>query len=77
MLVAPAPRPFDELDQRVFQALAPADHYRKKAAAAIDFERLRPLAADRYSPGLPRWNAGALGGMGQVNFSKHQRFCRD
>ena len=54
MLVAPAPRSFDELDQRVFQALVPADHYLKKAAAALDFERLRPLAADRYSPGQGR-----------------------
>ena len=40
------PRSVDELDQPVFQALVPA--------AAIDFERLRPLAADRYSPGQGR-----------------------
>ena len=54
MLVAPAPRSFDELDQRVFQALVPTDHYLRKVAAALDFERLRPLAADHYSPGQGR-----------------------
>jgi transposase len=37
-------------DQEIFQALIPADHYLRKAARIIDFERFRPWMAPCYSP---------------------------
>lgn len=42
--------PPTEQDRKIFDALVPEDHYLRRTAAAIDFERFRPLMADRYSP---------------------------
>lgn len=41
-------------DREVFSALVPPDHYLRRAAAAIDFERFRPLTAAFYNPSLGR-----------------------
>jgi transposase len=37
--------PPTELDERVFAALVPPDHYLRRVKAALDFARLRPLLA--------------------------------
>jgi len=42
--------PPTEQDRRIFDALVPDDHYLRRTAKAIDFERFRPLMADSYSP---------------------------
>lgn len=44
------PIPPTEQDREVFDALVPEDHYLRRTAAAIDFERFRPLMAGCYSP---------------------------
>lgn len=41
--------PPTEQDRTVFDLLIPADHYLRRAAQVIDFERLRPLMAPCYS----------------------------
>jgi len=41
--------PPTELDRKVFEALVPADHYLRRTARAIDFERFRPLMVGCYS----------------------------
>jgi transposase len=38
----------DALDQEIFQATVPKDHYLRRVKDAIDFERLRPIVADTY-----------------------------
>jgi transposase len=45
--VAPTDR-----DRLVFEKLIPADHYRRRLKAAIDFEPLRALGADCYVAGM-------------------------
>jgi hypothetical protein len=40
--------PPTELDERIFAALVPADHYLRRVKAALDFARLRPLLAQAY-----------------------------
>jgi len=42
-------------DRELFDALVPPDHYLRRAAGAIDFERFRSLAAACYHPSLGRW----------------------
>src|SRR5436190_4771941 len=37
-----------ELDERIFAALVPEDHYLRRVKAALDFARLRPLLAQAY-----------------------------
>jgi transposase len=37
-----------ELDERVFAALVPEDHYLRRVKAVLDFTRLRPLMAQAY-----------------------------
>ena len=44
----------DDEDRKVFDTLVPPDHYLRRAAAAIDFERFRPLTAACYHPTLGR-----------------------
>jgi transposase len=39
-----------EEDRRVFDLLIPADHYLRRVARVIDFERSRPLMSPCYSP---------------------------
>lgn len=41
-------------DREVFNALVPPDHYLRRAATAIDFDRFRPLTAAFYDPSLGR-----------------------
>ena len=43
-----------ELDQLIFTKLVPAEHYLRKVKAAIDFESMRVLVADRYSADMGR-----------------------
>lgn len=43
-----------DLDERVFAAVVPADHYLRQVAALVDFERFRPELADAYSANLGR-----------------------
>jgi transposase len=47
--------PPTELDERIFAALVPADHYLRRVKAVLDFTRLRPLLAQAYpaSTGRP------------------------
>ena len=58
-MLSPQPHytPPTEEDRRVFEALVPADHYLRRAAQAIDFERFRPLMASCYSA---QWGRPAL-----------------
>jgi transposase len=37
-----------ELDERIFAALVPHDHYLRQVKAVLDFARLRPLLAEAY-----------------------------
>src|SRR5262244_2510538 len=41
-----------DLDEVIFAKLIPADHYRRRLKAAIDFEPLRALVADCYAAGM-------------------------
>jgi transposase len=43
-----------EIDQLVFEKLVPADHYLRQVKAVLDFERLRELVKDCYSPRMGR-----------------------
>lgn len=47
-------KPFSELDQQVFDALVPADHYLRQVLAVITFERCHELASDCYCPDFGR-----------------------
>jgi hypothetical protein len=49
-MIAPQPTYLhpDALDQEIFQATVPKDHYLRRVKDAIDFERLRPILADAY-----------------------------
>jgi transposase len=51
-MLSPAPdyAPPSEQDLEIFEALVPPDHYLRRAASAIDFERFRTLVAPYYSP---------------------------
>jgi transposase len=40
--------PPTELDERVFAALVPPDHYLRRVKSVLDFARLRPLLAEAY-----------------------------
>ncbi len=40
--------PPSELDQQVYQALVPADHYLRRVKAVLDFDALRPILAECY-----------------------------
>jgi transposase len=42
--------PPSELDQRIFGATVPQDHYLRRVLRAVDFERCRPLLAPAYDP---------------------------
>lgn len=46
--------PPTEEDRRVFDALIPADHYLRRVATSVDFERFRSAMAARYSPNMGR-----------------------
>jgi transposase len=46
--------PPTELDRKIFDALVPADHYLRRVARVICFERFRPAMAACYSPNLGR-----------------------
>jgi transposase len=50
MLKAPLYLPLTELDQLIFDATVPADHYLRRVLAAIDFQRCRPVLALAYDP---------------------------
>ena len=43
-----------DLDRLIFEKLVPADHYLRQVKAAIDFEPMRALVADCYSPTMGR-----------------------
>jgi transposase len=43
-----------EIDQQVFEKLVPADHYLRQVKDVIDFDRLRELVRDCYSPTMGR-----------------------
>ena len=43
-----------DFDRQVFDIVVPADHYLRKVAATIDFERFRPRLAEAYSVGMGR-----------------------
>jgi transposase len=51
-MLTPEPHyiPPTEEDRKVFDLLIPADHYLRRAARVIDFERFRSLMAPCYSP---------------------------
>jgi hypothetical protein len=44
-----APPP-SALDQRIFDATVPQDHYLRRVLRAVAFERCRPLLAPAYDP---------------------------
>lgn len=46
--------PPTDQDREIFAALVPKDHYLRRAAQGIDFERFRPLLASYYSPNQGR-----------------------
>ena len=43
-----------EVDQLVFAKLVPPDHYLRRVKQVLDFERLRTLVTDCYSPAMGR-----------------------
>jgi transposase len=43
-------QPPSALDQRIFEATVPADHYLRRVLRTVDFERCRPLLAAVYDP---------------------------
>ena len=43
-----------DFDRLVFEIVVPADHYLRKVAATVDFERFRPRLAEAYSLGMGR-----------------------
>src|SRR5689334_17993366 len=49
MIAAAAPSPLTDLDQRIFADLVAPDHYLRRVAAVIDFERFRPTLEQGYS----------------------------
>lgn len=54
MLVSRPLSLLSELDETVFDAIVPAEHYLRKVNALIDFERTRPVLADAYCQELGR-----------------------
>jgi len=48
------PPPLPDFDRQVFDLVVPADHYLRRVARQIDFERFRPRLAEAYSAGLGR-----------------------
>ena len=46
--------PLSELDQQIFDAVVPSDHYLRRVQEHIDFERFRPLLQGAYSPRMGR-----------------------
>ena len=42
------------LDRQVFDTLIPKDHYLRQLKAVVDFEAMRPLVVDLYSPSMGR-----------------------
>jgi transposase len=49
MLIPVQASTFSEIDRFMFDAIVPPDHYLRRVAAAIDFERFRPRLAETYS----------------------------
>lgn len=43
-----------DFDRQVFDIVVPPDHYLRKVAVTIDFERFRPRLAEAYSAGMGR-----------------------
>ena len=43
-----------DFDRQVFEIVVPPDHYLRKVAATVDFERFRPRLAEAYSLGMGR-----------------------
>lgn len=54
MLKPPAYLPLTELDQLIFDATVPADHYLRKVLGTVDFQRCRARMAAAYHDGLGR-----------------------
>lgn len=54
MLTKETPPPLPEFDRQAFAIVVPEDHYLRRVAAQIDFERFRPRLAEAYSLGLGR-----------------------
>src|SRR5262249_23747634 len=54
MIAAASTSPFTELDQRIFADLVPEDHYLRRVAAVIDFERFRATLEQGYSTSMGR-----------------------
>jgi transposase len=50
MVGPPRASSFSEMDRQVFECLVPADHYLRRVAQRIDFERFRQVVAGSYSP---------------------------
>jgi transposase len=50
MLNPPAYLPPTELDQRIFEATVPQDHYLRRVLQAVSFQRCRALMAPAYDP---------------------------
>src|SRR6478609_5117324 len=46
--------PLTELDRQIFDAIVPLDHFLRRALAAVDFERFRPILAAHYDPAIGR-----------------------
>ena len=49
MLPTREPLSFTELDQEIFAAIVPADHYLRRVSAIVDFERFRQLMEVTYN----------------------------
>ncbi len=68
MLKADYYTPPTEMDLLVFEKLLPQDHYLRRVKEAIDFEPMRQLVADCYSPDQGR-GAAVSGASAQAPFS--------
>src|SRR5580700_1175755 len=54
MIAAATTSPLTDLDQRIFADLVLEDHYLRRVAAIIDFERFRPTLEQGYSARMGR-----------------------
>jgi transposase len=64
-----------ELDERIFAALVPQDHYLRQVAAVIDFERFRPTLEKGYSATLGRPPLDAIRMLKLAFLSYHYRLA--
>jgi transposase len=72
-MIAAATSTLTELDERIFAALVPQDHYLRQVAAVIDFERFRPTLEQGYSATMGRTGIDVIRMLKFAFLSYHYR----